>query len=160
MSLSAICLLFTRNAINVHEVPKSPHKRHACAQNAHTDAFVIIQGIIHVFHPKRNTNHLSHTNIFEPVRPAVLLHQPRFSVCKSSLHTSFTFRRIWTIEIGDMLISDIAEPSERLAVQTEEKISEPTNEFCSSLQIVLELYCVQVHLPISHRRTRLLGLDG
>jgi hypothetical protein len=53
---------------------------------------------------------LPHANVLEPIRSAILLHQPRLSVCEPSCHAAFAFRAVGTVEVGDMLIADVSEP--------------------------------------------------
>ena len=50
------------------------------------------------------------TNVFEPVRPAVFLVQPRLTIGESPLHTPLALCTIRTIEERYVLVADILEP--------------------------------------------------
>lgn len=61
-----------------------------------------------------NANHpnalpLTHMRKFEPICPAILLVQPR-SIRKSARLAALAFWTRWTVEIRNMLISNITEP--------------------------------------------------
>ncbi len=73
------------------------------------------QSLSHSIQPpdKSDTNvdaSLSHAHVFEPIRSAILFHQPRFAIGKSSSHTTFAFWRVRAVEIGNVLIANISEP--------------------------------------------------
>lgn len=56
---------------------------------------------------------LSHPHVFEPVRPAVFLVEEVFSIGESSCHASFALLRFGAVEVGNVLVADIAEPATR-----------------------------------------------
>lgn len=62
---------------------------------------------------------LTHMCKFEPIRPAILLIQPR-SIRKPTRLTALAFRTRRAVEVRDMLISNIAEPAPISACTQEE----------------------------------------
>lgn len=48
---------------------------------------------------------------FKPIRATVLLEEEFFAVGETPCLTSFAFRRIWAIEVGNVLIAYVAEPN-------------------------------------------------
>ena len=57
-----------------------------------------------------NSPFRTHANIFEPVRATIFPVEPLFSISESSSDAPPTLRRIWAVEEGDMLVTDILEP--------------------------------------------------
>lgn len=47
----------------------------------------------------------------KPIGATVLLVEESFAVGELSCLASFAFRRIWAVEVGDMLVADVAEPN-------------------------------------------------
>merc|ERR1712230_218171 len=74
-------------------------------------------------------------HVLEPVGPAVLLVQPGFAIREPSLDTAFALGTVWTIEEGDVLISD------------------------GGLRTALVRSSGRAHRPSARRRILLPGLD-
>jgi hypothetical protein len=55
----------------------------------------------------------AHADVLEPVRPAVLLVQEGFAVSQFAGNTALALLGVGAVEEGDMLISNVAEPTER-----------------------------------------------
>lgn len=56
-------------------------------------------------------NTLTLADKFKPIRATVLLEEELFAVGKLPCLTSFTFRRIRAIEVGNVLVAYVAEPN-------------------------------------------------
>lgn len=53
---------------------------------------------------------LSRPNIFKPVWSTILFVQPLLPIGEASRNTTLTFRRIWAVKEGDMLIPNVTKP--------------------------------------------------
>lgn len=54
---------------------------------------------------------LAHTDIFEPIGPAVFLVKEGFAVCQAACVAAAAFRRVGAIEEWNMLIANVPEPA-------------------------------------------------
>ncbi len=59
-------------------------------------------------------NPLTHAHVFEPVRPAVFLVKEVLPIGEGTRHASFAFIRLGAVEVGNMLVANVAEPAARL----------------------------------------------
>lgn len=101
---------------------------------------------------------LTHTDVFEPIPSAVFLLQEGLAFTESASDATLALRRVGAIEVGDVLVTDIAEPI-KIRSACHVGRSSFTNGFCLNLQTEQVQYCGQAHLPISRRRNLLLYLN-
>jgi hypothetical protein len=56
-------------------------------------------------------------NIFEPVGTAVFSVQPCLAIGKAAFDAATALWRIWAVEEGNVLVSDVLEPADWLAMK-------------------------------------------
>lgn len=52
----------------------------------------------------------THTHVLEPIGPAVLLEEEVGPVGEQALLAALAFGRVGAVEVGDVLVADVAEP--------------------------------------------------
>jgi hypothetical protein len=55
----------------------------------------------------------AHANVLEPVWPAVLFVQPCLAIGETAGNATLALGRVGAVEVGNMLVADIAEPFEK-----------------------------------------------
>ena len=53
-----------------------------------------------------------HPNVLEPIRPTILFQQEIIAFFEISRFTTFAFGGVGAVEVGDMVIANVAEPAE------------------------------------------------
>ena len=97
--------------------------------------------------------HSIHPGALEPIRSTVLFEEKLFPVCKFALFATRAFRRVWAIEVGNVLVADITEPGgepEMLAYTRQCSSSRINKDIPVNLAFIFkQAQCDRMHRRIS-----------
>jgi hypothetical protein len=66
-----------------------------------------------------NSPFRTHTDVLEPIRTTILPVEPFLAISKAASDATSALWRVWTVEEGDMLVSDILEPMDLAGILEE-----------------------------------------
>lgn len=113
--------------------------------------------------PTQPVIRLAHTDELEPIRPAVLLVEPGLTVSEPSRHAAFALGRVRTVEEGDMLVANVAEPrrvSIRRGLPCVANVDKLTSGSCWHPRTSQAQYYEQERRPNARKRSLQRGQGG
>ena len=101
-----------------------------------------------------------HADVFEPVWSTIFLVQPPFTVSEATCNAASALWRVWAVEKGYVLITNILEPGGKLArLNPSLPTMLRTNESCDCPRTNPMQYCGLERRPIFRKRSHLHDPD-